>query len=84
MLKITKNFIKQKKNIQFLRYSTAALPRTQEQHARKQERKTNSSFMANIFRGNLVAEQVFPYPDIFDAEFKEFTQSLKEPFFKIL
>lgn len=82
MLKITKNFIKQKKNIQFLRYSTAALPRTQEQHARKQERKTNSSFMANIFRGNLVAEQVFPYPDIFDADFKEFTQSLKEPFLR--
>ncbi|KAH8373559.1 hypothetical protein KR200_010098 [Drosophila serrata] len=40
----------------------------------------NESFMANIFRGSLVANQVFPYPDVLTADQKELTNSLVDPF----
>lgn len=36
--------------------------------------------MANIFRGSLVANQVFPYPDVLSTDQKELTNSLIDPF----
>ncbi|KAM7359249.1 very long-chain specific acyl-CoA dehydrogenase, mitochondrial-like [Cochliomyia hominivorax] len=80
MLKIGKQLILVPKSQHLVRYSTAALPKVNVQHEVKQETKTNNSFMANIFRGNLVSSQVFPYPDVLSLEDKELTQSLKEPF----
>lgn len=38
--------------------------------------------MANIFRGKLVPNQVFPYPDILSSEDKELTSSLVPAFEK--
>ncbi|XP_055902631.1 very long-chain specific acyl-CoA dehydrogenase, mitochondrial [Eupeodes corollae] len=43
----------------------------------------NMSFMANIFRGQVESSQVFPYPDVLNAEQKEFTNSLIDPFEKL-
>ncbi|XP_065355121.1 very long-chain specific acyl-CoA dehydrogenase, mitochondrial-like [Calliphora vicina] len=80
MLKIGKQVIQVPRTQYFLRYSTAALPKAKVQHEVKEETKTNTSFMANIFRGNLVSTQVFPYPDVLSQEDKELTQSLSEPF----
>ncbi|XP_065355122.1 very long-chain specific acyl-CoA dehydrogenase, mitochondrial-like [Calliphora vicina] len=79
MLKIVKQVTLVPRTQYFMFYSTAALPRTKVQHEVKEETKSNSSFMANIFRGNLVSAQVFPYPDVLSPEDKELTISLQDP-----
>ncbi|XP_058815273.1 very long-chain specific acyl-CoA dehydrogenase, mitochondrial-like [Topomyia yanbarensis] len=39
----------------------------------------NTSFMANIFRGEIHPLQVFPYPEAADQEQKEYIQSIAQP-----
>ncbi|ALC43225.1 CG7461 [Drosophila busckii] len=63
------------------RYYSAAVPKPKTEHETKKEpKRENESFMANIFRGNLVSKQVFPYPDVLTEEQKEITNSLVDPF----
>ncbi|TMW51404.1 hypothetical protein DOY81_003528 [Sarcophaga bullata] len=79
MLKIGKQVIQIPRAQQILRYSTAAVPKRKWEQDVKEENKTNFSFMANIFRGNLVSKQVFPYPDVLSNEEKELILSIAEP-----
>ncbi|XP_037957861.1 very long-chain specific acyl-CoA dehydrogenase, mitochondrial [Teleopsis dalmanni] len=62
-----------------LRCQASTLPKAKPSAEPKVE---NTSFMANIFRGNLVSTQVFPYPDVLTIEQKELTASLINPFEK--
>lgn len=51
------------------------------------DKKPNMSFLTNIFRGEVQPAQIFPYPDVLDAEQKEFTSALVDPvnkFFEVL
>lgn len=43
------------------------------------DKKPNMSFLTNIFRGEVQPAQIFPYPDVLDAEQKEFTSALVDP-----
>ncbi|XP_017864185.1 PREDICTED: very long-chain specific acyl-CoA dehydrogenase, mitochondrial [Drosophila arizonae] len=61
-------------------YSAAVPKRKLESETKKEPKRENESFMANIFRGNLVSKQVFPYPDVLTLEQKETTDSMLDPF----
>lgn len=61
-------------------YSAAVPKRKPENEVSKEPKRQNESFMANIFRGNLVSKQVFPYPDVLTLEQKETTDSMLDPF----
>ena len=79
MLKIGQKIIQVPKTNNLLRYYASALPKSNVKRETKQEVKTNASFMANIFRGNLVSTQVFPYPDVMTQDDKELVGSLVDP-----
>jgi len=63
-----------------LRSYASAVPKPNPNAEQKPKQTENTSFMANIFRGNLVSSQVFPYPDILTTDQKELTYSLIDPF----
>ncbi|XP_065355120.1 very long-chain specific acyl-CoA dehydrogenase, mitochondrial-like [Calliphora vicina] len=79
MLKIGQKIIQTPKSNNLVRFYASAVPKTNVKHETKQEPKTNNSFMANIFRGNLVSTQVFPYPDVMSQDDKELISSLIDP-----
>lgn len=61
--------------------SATAAPKVKTEHdVAKEPKRENESFMANIFRGNLVTKQVFPFPDVLTLEQKETANSLLDPF----
>ncbi|TMW51401.1 hypothetical protein DOY81_003525 [Sarcophaga bullata] len=79
MLKIGQKIIQVPKTNNILRYYASAVPKSNVKRETKQEAKTNASFMANIFRGNLVSTQVFPYPDVMTQDDKELVGSFIDP-----
>uniref|UniRef100_A0A1A9WEW1 Very long-chain specific acyl-CoA dehydrogenase, mitochondrial n=1 Tax=Glossina brevipalpis TaxID=37001 RepID=A0A1A9WEW1_9MUSC len=64
-----------------IRHYAAAVPKTAPKPDKSQQRP-NQSFMANIFRGNLVSSQVFPYPDVLTNDEKELLGSFVPAFEK--
>ncbi|CAG0888254.1 unnamed protein product [Cyprideis torosa] len=54
---------------------------SQDAKAKKMERpvQESNSFMFNLFRGVIATEQVFPYPDVMNADQKEMLQMLVDP-----
>ncbi|KAM7359247.1 very long-chain specific acyl-CoA dehydrogenase, mitochondrial-like [Cochliomyia hominivorax] len=80
MLKIGQKIILTPKANNFVRFYVAAVPKSNlKQESKHEQPKTNASFMANIFRGNLVSTQVFPYPDVLTQDDKELISSLVDP-----
>lgn len=49
---------------------------------RDDKKRSNLSFMANIFKGEVESKEIFPYPDVIPAERKEFVNTLIDPFEK--
>uniref|UniRef100_U5EKH4 Very long-chain specific acyl-CoA dehydrogenase, mitochondrial n=1 Tax=Corethrella appendiculata TaxID=1370023 RepID=U5EKH4_9DIPT len=72
-----------------LRYLSAAQAQTkhaeklQQQQQQQEETEApntkNLSFMANLFKGEIEAAQIFPYPEALDAEKRENLQMLIDP-----
>lgn len=64
-----------------LRRCLSAAPQTKRADAQPSaaDKKPNMSFLTNIFRGEVQPAQIFPYPDVMDAEQKEFTSALVDP-----
>lgn len=60
----------------------SAAPQTQkraENRAVADDKKPNMSFLTNIFRGEVQPAQVFPYPEVLDAEQKEYIAAFVDP-----
>lgn len=76
---LSKHFFSRSNKIPILAYRAFATALPKRDIAQEKQRE-NQSFMANIFRGNLVSSQLFPFPDILTTDQKELTASLIDPF----
>lgn len=82
MLRIVNNTIKQKPVHIIPRFlSTSSIRRNCAQNVEKTSTKNseNSSFVTNIFRGQIEPKQVFPYPSVLNEEQRETLQMLVDP-----
>lgn len=60
----------------------SAAPQTQKRAENRpvaDDKKPNMSFLTNIFRGEVQPAQVFPYPEVLDAEQKEYIAAFVDP-----
>lgn len=66
-----------------LRRCLSAAPKAQKRHENRptaaDDKKPNMSFLTNIFRGEVQPAQVFPYPEVLDAEQKEYIAAFVDP-----
>lgn len=76
------------------RYASTASPNQAAAQAKVEEKKSiktsrekavvSTSFAMNIFRGQLVLNEMFPYPDVMNEEQRETLQALVDPFAKFM
>jgi len=76
------------------RYASTASPNQAAAQAKLDEKKSvkpsrekavvSTSFAMNIFRGQLVLNEMFPYPDVMNDEQRENLQALVDPFAKFM
>ena len=61
--------------------TTSAIRRSEQKREKKLEKeiKDSKSFALNLFKGQLQASQVFPYPDVLNDEQTETIKSLLDP-----
>ncbi|XP_058815271.1 very long-chain specific acyl-CoA dehydrogenase, mitochondrial-like [Topomyia yanbarensis] len=69
------------KAIEIRRCLSAApqVKRADNQPAANADKKPNMSFLTNIFLGEVQPTQVFPYPEVLDAEQKEYVAAFVDP-----
>lgn len=61
--------------------ATSAIRRAEQKREKKLEKeiKDSKSFTLNLFKGQLQASQVFPYPNVLNEEQTETVRSLLDP-----